>query len=155
MLTNILLWLWVLDLGIVFGAGLYEARIIVRRWLGPATNPGWHADEAQRDDVGRRFWGFTTTVPLTLLTAANAWQAWHAASSIRTVWLVAVGAACADRILTFGYFIPRMVGLLKAPDSPVSRAQATTWARLNYLRLAFVLSSWLAALHTLQSLPLP
>ena len=46
-------------------------------------------------------------------------------------WLIAALAALADRIFTFAYFIPRMVGLLRAADSsggarehdPVGEAQ--------------------------------
>lgn len=38
-LTHVLLWLFVLNLGIAFGAGLYEARISVARWLGPPQGP--------------------------------------------------------------------------------------------------------------------
>jgi hypothetical protein len=73
------------SLGIVFGAGIYEARISVARWIGPShvSGPGWHADEARRDDTGRRFWGFTTTGPLTLLTVANLWAAWQSSPPIR------------------------------------------------------------------------
>ena len=31
--STTLLWLFVIDLGIAFGAGLYEHRIVVPRWL--------------------------------------------------------------------------------------------------------------------------
>ena len=30
--TTILLWLFVINLGIAFGAGLYEARVVIRFW---------------------------------------------------------------------------------------------------------------------------
>jgi hypothetical protein len=52
----------------------------------------------------------------------------------------------ADRILTFSYFIPTMVGLMNAVDSPASVATATRWASLNSLRHALILGGWLAAL---------
>lgn len=148
-MLKVLLWLFVVNLGIVFGAGIYEARISVARWLGPshASAPGWHAEEALRDDTGRRFWAFTTTVPLTLLTLANLWAAWQSAGPIRIWWLTAALAALADRIFTFSYFIPRMVGLLRAPDSPEARSSMRQWARLNYVRLLSVLIAWLAALQ--------
>jgi hypothetical protein len=29
---RILLWLFVIDLGIAFGAGLYESRVVIPRW---------------------------------------------------------------------------------------------------------------------------
>ncbi len=149
MLSKVLLWLFVVNLGVVFGAGIYEARISVARWFGSsqAAAPGWHADEARRDDTGRRFWAFTTTLLLTLLTFANLWAAWQSAGPIRIWWLTAALAALADRIFTFSYFIPRMVGLLRATDSPEARATMMQWANLNYLRLLLVLIAWVAALQ--------
>ena len=151
MIPPLLLWLFVLDLGVVFGAGLYEARISVPRWIGRSTataDLAWHPEEALRDDVGRRFWGPTTTVTLTLLTAANFWAAWESVGPLRTWWLAAVLAALGDRVLTFSYFIPRMVSLLRTPNSPEARAKAIHWARLGYVRLLLVLIAWLAAMRT-------
>jgi hypothetical protein len=55
----------------------------------------------------------------------------------------------ADRAFTFSYFIPTMVGLMRAADAPELAAVATLWANLNYLRHAIVLAAWLAALKTL------
>jgi hypothetical protein len=150
MISEVLLWLFVLNLGVVFGAGIYEARISVARWSGTTHGmaPGWHPEEALRDDTGRRFWALTTTVPLTLLTLANLWVAWQCSGPIRTWWLAAALAALADRVCTFAYFIPRMVGLLRVTDSPEARADMTQWAHLNYVRLLLVLLAWLAALQT-------
>jgi hypothetical protein len=68
-----LLWMFVVNLGIAFGAGLYEHRIVVPLWLSSSENGAthWHADVVRRDDTGRRFWALVTTMPLTLLTLAN------------------------------------------------------------------------------------
>jgi hypothetical protein len=153
-ISRIFLWLFVLNLGIVFGAGLYEARVSVARWIGPshAAPPGWHPAEARRDDVGRRFWGFTTTVPLTLLVLANLWAGWRAPDSLRAWWLAAAATALVCRVLTFGYFIPQMIRLMRAEDSPDARARAGRWARLNVVRQVLVLAAWLAALRTLVAL---
>ena len=149
-MPTILLWLFVLNLGVVFGAGVYEARITLPRWFGPAHGTGteWHPDEAQRDDVGRRFWGFTTTIPLTLLTLANAWAAVRAPADVRCWWLFAVAMAFADRVLTFAYFIPKMLALLRTSDSPAARASMRQWMRLNLVRLSLILIAWLAALQS-------
>jgi len=38
-LGTTLLWLFVINLGIAFGAGLYEHRIVVGRWLTSAGSP--------------------------------------------------------------------------------------------------------------------
>ena len=144
------LWLFVINLGIALGAGLYEHRITAPRWIGSSTGSGmhWDAAAARRDDTGRRFWAFVTTVPLTLLTFANLFYAWNASGSVRAWWLAAALAALADRLLTFAYFIPTMVRLMDAPDSPAASATATRWLRLNYVRHALVLAAWLAALNT-------
>jgi hypothetical protein len=145
-----LLWMFILNLGIAFGAGLYEHRIVVPMWLGssPDGEMRWHADAVRRDDTGRRFWAFVTTMPLTLLTLANLFVASRVAGDLRGWWLAAGLAALADRALTFSYFIPTMIGLMNAADSSPSVAIATRWTHLNYLRHALVLAAWLAALKT-------
>ena len=146
----VLLWLFVINLGIAFGAGLYEHRIVVSRWIAsaPESATHWNAAAARGDDTGRRFWAFVTTVPLTLLTLANLFAAWLASGAVRGWWLAAGLAALADRAFTFSYFIPTMVGLMRATDSPAAVAVATQWWNLNYLRLAIVLAAWLATLRT-------
>ena len=143
------LWLFVINLGLAFGAGLYEHRIVVSRWITSSASSGshWNAETARRDDTGRRFWALVTTVPLTLLTVANLFVASQASSTVRWWWLAAGLAALADRMLTFAYFIPTMVGLMRAPDSPESVAVAMRWSHLNYLRHAMVLAAWLALLN--------
>ena len=148
-LAAALLWLFVINLGIAFGAGLYEHRIVVGRWLTSSRESGahWNADAARRDDTGRRFWAFVTTVPLTLLTLANLFVAWHGRGALRDWWLAAALAALVDRAFTFSYFIPTMVGLMRAPDSPESVAVAMRWRNLNYLRHAIVLAAWLMSLQ--------
>jgi hypothetical protein len=147
-MSTISLWLFVINLGIAFGAGLYEHRIVVPGWIG-ADDGGahWHAEAARRDNTGLRFWAYVTTGPLTLLALVNLFAAWHATGPERAWWLAAVLAVLADRVLTFSYFIPTMVGLMNAADSPAAVAAATRWASLNYLRHTLVLAGWLAALR--------
>src|SRR5439155_5028548 len=146
--SAILLWLFVINLGVAFGAGLYEHRIVVSHWITSSDDSGshWNAEAARRDDTGRRFWAFVTTLPLTLLTLANLFVAWRASSPVRWWWLIAGLAALADRAITFSYFIPTMVGLMRAADSPGSVAVATRWSSLNHVRHAMVLVAWVAAL---------
>jgi hypothetical protein len=148
--STIVLWLFVLNLGIAFGAGLYEHRIVVSRWVGAEAEAGphWNAEAARQDDTGRRFWVFVTTVPLTLLTLANLFAAWQASGPVRHWWLATALVAVAERLFTFGYFIPTMVGLMNAADSPESTAAAVRWWHLNYLRHGLVLITWLSALRT-------
>ena len=147
--ATILLWLFVINLGIAFGAGLYEHRIVVPGWLTADDSGGhWNAEQVRRDNTGLRFWAFATTGPLTLLAVANLVAAWKSIGVVRGWWLAAVLLVVADRVLTFSYFIPTMVGLMNAADSPASVASATRWAHLNYVRHGLVLGGWLAALKT-------
>jgi hypothetical protein len=146
--SRILLWLFVINLGIALGAGLYEHRIVVSQWLSslPDGARHWSGEAARQADTGRRFWAFVTTGPLTLLTLANLVAAWRAPGAVRSWWLAAAAAALVDRVITFAYFIPTMVRLMGAPDTPMSVAAATRWGNLNYVRHAIVLVAWLAAL---------
>jgi hypothetical protein len=146
---RLFLWLFVINLGVAFGAGLYEARIVFPRWLAMSdSGRRWNADAVRQDDTGRRFWAFVTTIPLTLLTIVNALGAWNATGDLRKWWLAAAGFAVADRLVTFGYFIPTMIALMRAPDDEDSIRRAGRWERLNYLRHALGLAAWLAALQT-------
>jgi hypothetical protein len=148
--AGVLLWLFVLNLGVAFGAGLYEHRVVVSRWIRESPDGvSWDAEAARTDDTGRRFWGVVTTLPLTLLTLANLVLAWRADPAVRGWWLGAALAALADRGLTFGYFIPTMIGLMKAADSPAIAATAARWRRINYVRLVLLLGAWIAAMQAL------
>jgi hypothetical protein len=148
-MSTVLLWLFVLNLGIAFGAGLYEHRIVMSRWLDTSGGEAhWNPEAVRQDDTGRRFWVFVTTGPLTLLTLANLFVAWRAPTGLRGWWLAAALAALADRTFTFGYFIPTMVGLMSAADSPPAVTAATRWSNLNYVRHLIVLAAWLASLKT-------
>lgn len=144
-MSTILLWLFVINLGVAFGAGLYEHRIIVPRWLSGVR---WDAAAARQDDTGRRFWGFVTTGPLTLLTLASLVVAWRSTGAVRSWWLAAASIALADRLFTFLYFIPAMVTLMGASDSANTAGRARRWVYLNYLRHVIVLAAWLASLRT-------
>lgn len=144
--ARVSLWLFVIVLGIAFGAGLYETRINVPRWMPDGT---WDAAAARLDDTGLRFWAFVSTGPLTLLTLVNGILAWRSKGSLRTWWGASVVAALGDRLMTFGYFIPTMIGLMDAADSPATRELAMQWASLNHLRHAFLIVAWLAALKAL------
>ena len=142
------LWLFVIFLGTAFGAGLYEHRIVVTRWISSSADSGvhWNAEAATEDDTGRRFWAFVSTGPLTLLTLINLVMAWRTTTAARGWWVAAALLALAERLFTFSYFIPTMVGLMSAPDSPVTAATALRWSTLNYLRHVIVFAAWLASL---------
>jgi hypothetical protein len=147
-LSTTLLWLFVINLGVAFGAGIYEGRIVVADWITSSSDGGihWNPEAARTDNTGLRFWAFVTTAPLTLITLANLFAAWKASGTLRSWWLAAAGTALAERVFTFSYFIPTMVGLIGREDSPEAAAAAMNWANLNNLRHAIVLFAWVAAL---------
>ena len=148
-LATILIWLLVVNLGIAFGAGLYEARIVVPEWVdASASSPEWRSEIVRHDDTGRRFWVAVTTVPLTLITLANLVVAWRAQGLLRRWWLGASVTALADRVFTLAYFVPTMIRLMDSDSSPQAVAQALRWVALNHVRHVIVLVAWLAALRT-------
>ena len=156
MVSRILLWLLVINLGIALGAGLYEARIEFPQWLIYSAQDGyrWSAEAAREANTGLRFWVYVTTVPLTLLTLANLVGAWRARGPIRLWWLGAAVAALIDRIFTFSYFVPTMVRLMSDENMPQAQAVAAAarWGQLNYLRHLIVLIAWVLALKALSLL---
>jgi hypothetical protein len=95
---SIFLWLFVINLGIACGAGLYEARVIGPQWMDspPQTWP----------NTGLMFWVYMTTVPLTMLTVTNLIAAWMDSSTRRRWWRSAAVITLLERIATFSYFIP-------------------------------------------------
>lgn len=143
--SRILLWLLVLNLGIAFGAGLYESRIVFPRWLEGGYH--WNAEAARADNTGLRFWIYVTTGPLTVIGLANLVAAWRHDGMSRSWWLRSSVAVLAERAFTFSYFVPTMLALMGG-DLPGSEAldRARQWEILNYLRHAIVLAAWLLAL---------
>ena len=105
-LAKIFLWLLVINLGIAFGAGLYESRIVLPQWLGASAGGSnqWDAALARRHNTGLNFWVYVTTVPLTLLGLANLFAAWTASASLRGWWIAAAALVLADRVFTFFLF---------------------------------------------------
>jgi hypothetical protein len=142
---NILLWLFGLVLGISFGAGIYEGRIVVPQWENspPQTWP----------NTGLKFWAYVTTVPLTLLTLASLVAAWRDQGPRRYWWLGAVAITIVERSATFSYFIPTMIRLMGTEDLPEAEVKATLskWRRRNQGRHVLTLGAWLAALKALSS----
>lgn len=149
--SKILLWLFVINLGIAFGAGLYEARIVFPQWLSALPGGGyeWNAGAAREANSGLRFWVYVTTVPLTLLTLANLFAAWRAEGPKRRPWLAAAAVSVVERIFTLSYFIPRMVALQEDTSLAAAEAvaMASQWGALNNLRHLLTLIAWLLALE--------
>ena len=154
--SETLLWLFVINLGIAFGASLYEQRVILPQWFSRSWGPGIRVDIAamRSTDTGRRFWAFVTTGPLTLLTVANLVLGWQSQGPRHEWWLGAAVITLVERIATFSYFIPTAIRLMRAEALPPAKveAMASQWMALNHVRAALALIGWLAALKAL-SLP--
>ncbi len=137
---KILLWLFVINLGTAFGAGIYESKVVVPQWENIPLQT-W-------TQTGVLFWVYVTTVPLTLLTLANLVAAWLERRPRRYWWLGAAAISIVERIATFSYFIPTMVWLMGTEGLPQAEVQATLsqWLILDYGRHILTLAAWLAAL---------
>ena len=155
-IPDLLLWLFVVNHGIAFGAGLYEQRIILPQWFDRSSESGIYVNSAamRSTDTGRRFWAFVTTAPLTLLTLANLGVAWQSQGPRREWWFGAAVITLVERIATFSYFIPTALRLMRADELPSGKvdAMASQWMALNHVRAALALIAWLVALRAL-SLP--
>jgi hypothetical protein len=153
--SELILWLFLLNLGVALGAGLYEARVVLPQWTRPASGAGfhWNVELARRTDPGLKFWAFVSTGPLTLLTVASLVAAWRTPGPRGVWWLTAAVIVLLERVATFGYFIPTMVRLQRdevVPESAV-RARVSRWLLLNYIRNAAYLPAWVAAMLALQA----
>lgn len=141
MWREIVLWLFVINLGIAFGAGLYEHRVVISRWAGipPADWP----------NTGLMFWAYVTTVPLTLLTLVSLFAAWTASGPMRDWYLAAAAIVIVERIATFAYFIPTMLRPSGMEPGAKVVSGLAQWLTMNHLRHLLSLAGWLAALRAL------
>lgn len=138
------LWLLVINLGIAFGAGLYEARVVVPGWMSLPVE-SW-------PNTGLLFWVYVTTIPLTLLAIINAMALFKDTHPRRRWWRNAVIVLAFERIATFSYFIPGMIVMMngEAPRNEIEAA-LSQWLLLNHGRHLLTFSAWLLALKALST----
>jgi hypothetical protein len=144
MWKEIVLWLFVINLGIALGAGLYEHRVVISQWSG--------LPPSQWPNTGRLFWAYVTTVPLTLLTIASLFAAWTSPEPMKTWYLAAVAIVVVERIATFAYFIPTMLRLSGMEAGTEVSAGLAQWLTINHGRHLLSLAGWLASLRALSLL---
>jgi hypothetical protein len=140
-----LLWLFVINLGVVVGAGWYELRVVVPMWASAPPR------SLTSPESGLSFWAWVTTGPLTLLTVANLVAASLTQGPARPWWLAAGIIIAVERIATFGYFVPTMIGLQRNQAAPPAEAAAkfARWRALNLARNIASTVAWLLALKAL------
>jgi len=151
-IPEILLWLFIINLGTAFGAGLYETRIILPQWF--IKKPGGYSVNSKamnETDTGRKFWGMVTTIPLTLLTIANLVVALQSGGQRHNWWLAASLIILVERIGTFAFFIPTAIKLMRAENLSQSKITSlvSLWMQLNYVRNTLTLIGLLVALKVL------
>jgi hypothetical protein len=144
MWRDVVLWLFVINLGIALGAGLYEHRVVISQWTGVPPRE-W-------PNTGRLFWAYVTTGPLTLLTLTGIFSAWTAPEPMRTWYLASVIIVLVERIATFAFFIPTMLRLATMDPGPQVSSGLKRWLMLNHGRNLLSLAGWLAALRALSLL---
>ncbi len=144
--TQMLLALFILNLGVALGAGLYETRIVIPLWFPRSVKAGYQINsQAIRDlDSGRKFWAFVTTGPLTLLTLVNLVLAWQSQLPGYQWWLAAALITLIERISTFSFFIPTAIKLQASTQLPAGKLYplAGLWIGLNYVRNLLTLLGW-------------
>jgi hypothetical protein len=124
------LWLFVINLGVAFGAGIYESRVVISQWV--------NIPPREWPNIGLLFWVYVTTVPLTLLTIVNFIAAWLTQGPMRLWYLMATSIVIVERIATFSYFIPTMLRLMRTEGLSEAEVKATLsqWMLLDYGRHA-------------------
>jgi hypothetical protein len=154
-ISEILLWLFIINLGIALGAGLYEKTMIIPQWFIKSPNGlVVNSDAMRQTDTGRKFWAYVTTVPLTILTLANLVVAWQSQAPEHYWWLGASLITLTERIATFTFFIPTAIKLMHPERLSLFKKTniGSLWVSLNYIRLFLNLIGWLAALRVLSLL---
>jgi Domain of unknown function (DUF1772) len=156
---RILLWLYVFVFGVQLGAGLYETLVVVPVWSAapPETVWGWNAQRETNPqlaiDSGRRFWIYVTPA-VGLLSVAALLAGWQTRPEHRAWLLAATLTSFVMTVITFAYFVPTLIGLMKSrsgeADASRVAASARLWAALNWVRVAVLIAAWLCALRALQ-----
>lgn len=157
------MWMYTLNLGIAFGAGYYENKVVVPLWIrfedsemeDKKYDVVVDAAEMRRIDTGRKFWAFVSTIPLTSLTITQLFvkriNGRYDTDALN--WLqLSTAFSCIERLLTFTFFIPNAIKLMNADESGVDDSHkqiALRWTRMNYLRLLLSGFAWITAMKAL------
>ncbi len=151
-MARIVLWLFVICLGLDLGAGIYEARVVVPLWADgvPDTLAAGNPYGRVAVDAGMHFWAYMTSAVavLAILTLVfgilapmprRGWQIFAAA-----VELVAVA-------MTLLYFRPTLVRLFLSHGAGLSAAEIAStvgrWVTWSRVRIVISLLAWGAALR--------
>jgi hypothetical protein len=161
-IAQILLWLFVIALGIELGGGLYETLVVMPLWSAapPDSVLEYYRHNAANPQLalnaGGRFWMFAT--PLVGLTAIAALLSGLKTRAEHRKWRIAgTILALIVVISTFAWFVPNIIKLLGESVTRMSADEITGvtnwWVRLNWVRAFVYAVGWLAALRALSISP--
>ncbi|PYS71587.1 MAG: hypothetical protein DMF69_09880 [Acidobacteria bacterium] len=157
-IAEICLWLFVIVLGIEIGAGLYETLVVLPLWTlaPPDSVVAYHQHNISYPqfalNAGGRFWMFCT--PLTgLMSIAVLLSGFRTTTEHRKWRITAAVLALVVVISTFAWFVPNII-ILGRGGAGLNGEQIASltnwWVRLNWVRVVFYLTAWLAGLRAMR-----
>ncbi len=158
--SKIILWLFVVLLGIEVGAGLYETVVLIPMWLGGAPDSAikyyelYAANPQFALRAGEKFWIFFTPL-VGLLAIATFLTSFKTSPKHRKWRLIGSGLSIFIVAATFAWFVPNIMRLTFDVPNMSAEAIATTakwWVNLNYVRCVLAVT---ALLCTLRALSIP
>ena len=153
-MTTVILWVFVIVLGLDLGAGVYEGRIVVPLWAGgvPATLAEGDPFRRVAIDAGIRFWAYMTSAAGILAAVTLVSAFWMEGARRTWSWVGAVGEIVAFA-MTLLYFRPTLVRLFMGHGAGLSpeaiRSTVRRWVLWNRIRVVITLVAWCAALRAL------
>ena len=154
-MSEILLWAFVVMVGILTGGGLFERAVLVHVWSSdpPDSVRSWNANPKYALDPPRRFFMYVT-LPVMVLTPWNAFNAWRSDGPERFWLLLSTGLVVLVIAVTVGYFAPLMLALTERKgegmDSDTIVRKVRAWVTLQYFRLGILFLGWRAAIQALR-----
>ena len=152
-ITQTILWVCVMFVGIHIGAGVYEVFVITPLWAGatPESVTGWNPVPQYAINPAR-YWGIFSPV-VALLTLALLIAAWLMPQP-RRKWALIAGVCLFIVVLsTVLFFVPILIKTIGTRGANFSGGEITAmvnqWVIWNWLRLAVMIVGWLAAIRAL------
>ncbi|HVE58045.1 MAG TPA: DUF1772 domain-containing protein [Pyrinomonadaceae bacterium] len=161
-IAQILLWLFVITLGITLGGGLYETLVTMPLWS--ASPPDSVIDYYRHNSAnpqfalnqGGRFWIYFTPL-LGLLSIATLLSGFKTRPEHRRWRIAGTVFALTVVVVTFAWFIPNIIKLMSEAVLAMNTDELTNltdnWVRLNWARAFLYSAAWIAALRALSIPP--
>jgi hypothetical protein len=157
-IAQILLWLFVILLGIVIGGALYEMRVTVPLWANSPPESVWYwemvrnANPQYVPNSGLRFWIFVTPTH-TLLTVATLIAGWKIRGEHRKWLFASTIAIIILHASAFIWFVPTIGAIRDSQALGLSRewviANTNLWVTLSWVRAVFGMAAFVAGLRAL------